>query len=236
MQFYMKAVQLNLYRSRVYFFFVSEILKILLQMPCSPRRSRKLRTLFVLKLTAVVSMLQQQSVDNQRMLYEQYAVLGMAMIVNEHNKQHFSVLNALLGFILFVAGPFTEQAFQLLLTKAYRIPPHMKTRVGSDQGFLNMLNNWHRPQDFMEAFHINRQTFDFLCDMVRPSVPPNRAPQQFSTHSNLNRTTEFKVAVFVYGVAHGVEWVVLGHVCGIAACTARKYTKLVAKAILKHGH
>ena len=56
-------------------------------------------------------MLQKQSMNNQRMLYDQYAVLGMAMIVNENNKQHFSVLNALPGFILFVTGPFTEQAF-----------------------------------------------------------------------------------------------------------------------------
>ena len=111
-------------------------------------------------------MLQKQSMDNQRMLYDQYAVLGMAMIVNENNKQHFSVLDALLGFILFVAGPFTEQAFQLLLTKANCCPQHMKTLLGSDQGFLNMLNNWHQPLDFMEAFHINCQTFDFLCYMV----------------------------------------------------------------------
>eukprot|EP00961_Rhodomonas_salina_P092093 1239312-Rhodomonas_salina.1 len=70
------------------------------------------------------------------------------------------------------------------------------------KSFMDYMYVWQSMDDkhFKDIFRVNHATFN--CDYVRPIVRDNASPLQFEQWSNLNRTTEFKVAVYLYYIGH----------------------------------
>eukprot|EP00961_Rhodomonas_salina_P260262 3517262-Rhodomonas_salina.1 len=123
----------------------------------------------------------------------------------------------------------------LLKSGRASVSKHDRPRDDHDKSFMDYMHTWHSMEDkhFKEIFRVNRATFKIICDYVQPLVLDNAAPLQFERWSNINRTTEFKVAVYLYYIGHSVDFGVMGHIAGIGTTTARNYVKIVSLAVLK---
>lgn len=87
----------------------------------------------------------------------------------------------------------------------------------------------HRDEeDFFESFRMKKETFRYICDMLRERLQPK--PNPLSSRPSVS--TEEKVAIGIYYLACTGELRVIGEVFGLAKATIWKHVNDVCQAVV----
>ena len=82
------------------------------------------------------------------------------------------------------------------------------------------------PHDWMENFRMSRETFQYLCDQLRPLV------QKQNTRMRRPVSTEHRVAITLWVLATPAEYRSVAHLFGLARCTVCKIVNETCRAIV----
>ena len=89
-----------------------------------------------------------------------------------------------------------------------------------------VLNNFG-PHDWMENFGMSRDTFQYLCDQLKPLI------QKQDTRTRRSVSTERQVAITLWVLATPAEYRSVAHLFGLARCTVCKIVNETCRAIVQ---
>ena len=116
------------------------------------------------------------------------------------------------AFLALDAGPSTRVAL---------------ARNAAESTLSHVVESW--PDNHFKAqLRVSRAVFAIVADGVRPLLPDNQC-----RNLALRHTTEFKLAVCIYHLAHGGSFLQTANAAGIGIATARKYVMAGCLAIVK---
>ena len=83
------------------------------------------------------------------------------------------------------------------------------------------------PHDWMENFRMSRETFQYLCDQLRPLI------QKQNTRMRRSVSTERRVAITLWVLATPAEYRSVAHLFGLARCTVCQIMNETCRAIVQ---
>ena len=81
--------------------------------------------------------------------------------------------------------------------------------------------------DWMENFRMSRDTFQYLCDQLRPQI------QRKNTRMRRSVSTERRVAITLWVLATPAEYRSVAHLFGLARCTVCVIVNETCRAIVR---
>ena len=95
-------------------------------------------------------------------------------------------------------------------------PRRLWMHLWSTQWWEDVVLNNFGPHDWMENFRMSRDTFQYLCDQLRPLI------QKQDTCMRRSVSTERRVAITLWVLATPAEYRSVAHLFGLACCTVCK--------------
>ena len=94
----------------------------------------------------------------------------------------------------------------------------------SSQWWEDVLGSFEQ-HDWMENFRMSRDTFQYLCDQLRPLI------QKQKTHMRESVSTEHRLAITLWVLATPGEYRSVAHLFGLARCTVCQVLNETCRAI-----
>lgn len=126
---------------------------------------------------------------------------------------------------IFCTATLTNQSIFITNRLQKRSPPKIWMKQRSKE-WWNQIVNSSNFDEFVENFRIDKNTFQWLCEKLRPALEPG----QFCVRQPL--TVEIKVAIALYKLASCSEYRVVGNQFGVHKTSVYRSLKQFCKAMI----